>query len=187
MDIVITDTSDMVHNSTYGFWVFQGSSGLWGVLAAIAVLLLLSFCCNILCCVQKRLTAKGKQFLPRFRRSVSLKNREMEENPIYGNITYTHTHSDDKQEVESPAKQLSSARDCYANLSLKAPKPSAGRASPLSKIQYSDVLVICEDPEEKDEEDKDSCSGLSDLYASVDAERIKSKKEQSNEPYANHV
>ncbi|XP_047664982.1 signaling threshold-regulating transmembrane adapter 1-like isoform X2 [Tachysurus fulvidraco] len=186
MDIVIADTSDMVHNSTYGFWVFQGSSGLWGVLAAIAVLLLLSFCCNILCCVQKRLTAKGKRFLPRFRRSVSLKNREMEENPIYGNITYTHTHSDDKQEVESPGK-LSSARECYANLSLRAPKPSGGRVSPLSKIQYSDVLVICEDQEEKNEEDKDSCSGLSDLYASVDAERMKSKKEHSNEPYANHV
>ncbi|XP_053529994.1 signaling threshold-regulating transmembrane adapter 1 [Ictalurus punctatus] len=178
----------MVYNSTHGFWVFQGSSELWGVLAAIAVLLLLSFCCNILCCVQKRLTAKGKTFLPRFRRSVSLKNREMEENPIYGNITYTHSHNDDKQEVETPAEPLSSARDCYANLSLKAPKPSvSGRASPLTKIQYSDVLVICEEPEEKMSEDKDSCSGLSDLYASVDAEHVKSKKEESNEPYANHV
>ncbi|KAG7318752.1 hypothetical protein KOW79_017226 [Hemibagrus wyckioides] len=177
----------MENNSTHGFWVFHGSSELWGVLAAITVLLLLSFCCNILCCVQKRLTAKGKMFLPRFRRSVSLKNREMEENPIYGNITYTQTHSDDKQEVETPEK-LSSARDCYANLSLKAPKPSAsGRSSPRSTIQYSDVLVICEEQEEKTEEDKDSCSGFSDLYASVDAERIKSKKEHSNEPYANHV
>ncbi|KAF4093733.1 hypothetical protein AMELA_G00005430 [Ameiurus melas] len=178
----------MVYNSTHGFWVFQGSSELWGMLAAITVLLLLSFCCNILCCVQKRFTAKGKRFLPRFRRSVSLKNREMEENPIYGNITYTHSHSDDKQEVETPAEPLSSARDCYANLSLKAPKPPvSGRGSPLTKIQYSDVLVICEELEEKISEDKDSCSGLSDLYASVDAERVKSKKEESNEPYANNV
>ncbi|KAM9444288.1 uncharacterized protein Hap1MRO34_025349 isoform 2-T2 [Clarias gariepinus] len=173
----------MVNNCTLGFWVFWGSSQLWGVLGSIMTLLLLSFSCNILCCLQKRLTAKGKKFLPRFRRSVSLKNREMEENPIYGNITYT----DEKQEVKTPAENFS-ARDCYANLSLKAPKPSApGRASPLSQIQYSDVLMICEEPEEKNSEDKDSCSGLSDLYASVDAERIKSKKEQSNEPYANHV
>ncbi|KAK3512845.1 hypothetical protein QTP70_027256 [Hemibagrus guttatus] len=91
-------------------------------------------------------------------------------------------------ENKQSGEQLSSARDCYANLSLKAPKPSAsGRASPRSKIQYSDVVVICEEAEEKTEEDKDSCSGFSDLYASVDAERIKSKKEHSNEPYANHV
>ncbi|XP_060765957.1 signaling threshold-regulating transmembrane adapter 1-like [Neoarius graeffei] len=178
----------MVCNCTHGFLGFRGTSELWGVLAAVTVLLLLSFCCNVLCYVQKRLAAKGKRFLPRFRRSVSLKEREMEENPIYGNITYTNAHSDDKQEVESPTEPFSSARDCYANLSLKAPKPSApGRASPLSQIQYSDVLMICEEPEEKNLEDKDSCSGFSDLYASVDAERVKSKREHSNEPYANHV
>ncbi|XP_046730451.1 signaling threshold-regulating transmembrane adapter 1-like [Silurus meridionalis] len=176
----------MESNCTHGFWAFQGSSGLWGVLAAITALLLLSFCCNILCCVQKRLA--GKKFLPKFRRSVSLKNREMEENPIYGNITYTQTHNDDKQKVETQSEPLSSSRDCYANLSLKAPKPStSGRSSPLAKIQYSDVVMICEELEEKTSEDKDSCSGLSDLYASVDVERVKSKKAQSNEAYANHV
>ncbi|KAF7693017.1 hypothetical protein HF521_008333 [Silurus meridionalis] len=62
--------------------------------------------------------------------SVSLKNREMEENPIYGNITYTQTHNDDKQKVETQ-----------------------------SEIQYSDVVMICEELEEKTSEDKDSCSG----------------------------
>ncbi|KAI5093216.1 hypothetical protein C0J45_16354 [Silurus meridionalis] len=82
----------------------------------------------------------------------------MEENPIYGNITYTQTHNDDKQKVETQ-----------------------------SEIQYSDVVMICEELEEKTSEDKDSCSGLSDLYASVDVERVKSKKAQSNEAYANHV
>ncbi|MCJ8750231.1 hypothetical protein PDJAM_G00260180 [Pangasius djambal] len=94
----------MESNSTHGFGVFRGSSALWIVLAVITALLLFSVCANILWCVQKRFTDKGKKFLPQFRRSVSLKNREMEENPIYGNITYTHTHSDDKQEVETPAE-----------------------------------------------------------------------------------
>ncbi|KAB5514980.1 hypothetical protein PHYPO_G00248810 [Pangasianodon hypophthalmus] len=94
----------MEFNSTHGFGVFQGSSALWIVLAVITALLLFSICANILWCVQKRFADKGKKFLPKFRRSVSLKNREMEENPIYGNITYTHTHSDDKQEVETPTE-----------------------------------------------------------------------------------
>ncbi|XP_066529188.1 signaling threshold-regulating transmembrane adapter 1-like [Hoplias malabaricus] len=170
-----------------------GSVGLWSFLGVLAVVLTFSLCWNILCCIQNQLTARGKSFLPRFRRSINMKDREMEENPIYGNITYTHNR-DQKEERSSQAP--SSARDCYANLTLKIPKASSGRSSPVPQIQYSDVKMVPQSPEEPVEPggnteenhmEKDSCSLMSDLYASVDAEHVKNKKTENNEEYANRV
>ncbi|KAG9260430.1 signaling threshold-regulating transmembrane adapter 1 isoform X2 [Astyanax mexicanus] len=175
---------------TSGFGVLCGSHALWVLFGVVSGVLVFSLCWNILCCVQKHWAARGKAFLPRFRRSISLKRSEMEDNPIYGNITYTHSRDHSE---ERPARAFSAGRECYANLTLKVPKVPSGRSSPAPQIQYSDVMTVNQDPVEPEpdgEEDpieKDTCSMISELYASVDAEHIKTKKQDNNEPYANHV
>ncbi|XP_028855113.1 uncharacterized protein LOC114801233 [Denticeps clupeoides] len=171
-----------------------GSFELWVLVAVVTSLLVLSLCWNILCCVGNRCADKGKVFLPLFRRSISLKRREMEDNPIYGNITYTQstelvrhpTIPHDPKRAKSTVKKLSNARDCYANLTLKVPKPESGRGSPVAQIQYSDVVSV---PREQDVDTTtdiaDNTSLLSDLYASVD-NKLKTTALDSTEDYANH-
>ncbi|KAL2091467.1 hypothetical protein ACEWY4_013730 [Coilia grayii] len=172
--------------------------------AAVCTALLLSLCWNILCCFGKQCTAKGKSFLPRFRRSISLRLSEMEDNPIYGNVTYTPvrteltrnpTLSNNQQKTRSTVKAPSSDRDCYANLKLKVPKPASGRSSPATslnsgvpQIQYSDVTAISRPPDIEDPADiLETTSLLSDLYASVDNKQTKTKTLDNTEDYANNV
>lgn len=121
----------------------------------------------------------------------------MEDNPIYGNISYMQTsmtllteadppHSRDQQRVnyDSQAK----TQDCYANLTLKPPRLQSGRSSP--QIQYSDVVQLEEPPksEKEDEGNTDTVSTMSDLYASVQTQRTKTvNTADSGEGYANHL
>lgn len=124
----------------------------------------------------------------------------MEDNPIYGNINFMQTSVALFAEVE-PA-QSSSLRaqqrvssesqsrnqDCYANLTLKAPRVQSGRSSP--QIQYSDVVHLEGPTVESDKEDDgniDAVSTLSDLYASVQTQRTKTIDADSEEGYANHL
>ncbi|KAI1891050.1 hypothetical protein AGOR_G00159900 [Albula goreensis] len=180
-----------------GVGSLQGSFELWVLLAIITSLLVLSLCWNILCCVGTYCTDRGKKFLPRFRRSLSLRLKDMEDNPIYGNISYTQTRVDlpvtssaagDHQKVKSNSQVSYKRQDCYANLQLKVPKPASGRSSP--QIQYSDVMTLPRaqkgaEPEEEPVAEADSASLHSDLYASVDSQRNKALA--NNEDYANHV
>ncbi|XP_070815730.1 signaling threshold-regulating transmembrane adapter 1-like [Chaetodon trifascialis] len=121
----------------------------------------------------------------------------MEENPIYGNISYMQTsttllnkadapHSRDQQRVTSDSQ--SRTQDCYANLTLKAPRQQAGRSSP--QIQYADVVQL-EEPSESGKEDEgntDALSTMSDLYASVQTQRTKTvDTADDGEGYANHL
>lgn len=80
-------------------------------------------------------------------------------------------------------------QDCYANLTLKAPRLHSGRSSP--QIHYSDVVQLEELPLESEKEDEsniDALSTKSDLYASVQTQRTKTiDTADSEEGYANHL
>lgn len=110
----------------------------------------------------------------------------MEDNPIYGNIGLITTSTALITGVD-PTSQ-SSTQDCYANLTLKPPRPQSGRCSP--QIQYSDVVHL-EQPSESEKEDEgnpDFVSNVSDLYASVQNQRTKTvNPADSGEDYANHL
>lgn len=82
----------------------------------------------------------------------------------------------------------SKTQDCYANLTLKAPRLQSGRSSP--QIQYSDVVQLEEPPESEREDDgsTDPVSTMSDLYASVQTQRTKTiDPAVDGEGYANHL
>lgn len=82
----------------------------------------------------------------------------------------------------------SKTQDCYANLTLKAPRLQSGRSSP--QIQYSDVVQLEEPPESEREDDSstDPVSTMSDLYASVQTQRTKTiDPAVDGEGYANHL
>ncbi|XP_041080347.1 uncharacterized protein LOC121297859 [Polyodon spathula] len=186
-----------------GYGAFLGSYQLWVVVAVIGCLLILSLCLNILCYLSQYTTGGGNAFLPRFRRSFSLKLKDMEENPIYGNINYTqgrtefplNSSSTNSQQQQKTNPQVDSRRrqDCYANLQLKAPKPQSGRSSP--QIQYSDVVTLprvklgpesgWSQNQEPTHPAEDTTSLHSDLYASVESERVKAISE--NKDYANRI
>ncbi|XP_026205051.1 signaling threshold-regulating transmembrane adapter 1 [Anabas testudineus] len=167
----------------------------------ISAMLILSLTCNIFCCVSKYCSGKGR-CPPRMRRSQG--SRQMEENPIYGNISYMQTSltlltEADPQHLPRSSSSLreqhrvssssqSKTQDCYANLTLKPPRPQSGRSSP--QIQYSDVVQL-EEPsvsEKVDEGNTDAVSTMSDLYASVQTQRTKTVDTADNgEDYANHL
>lgn len=119
----------------------------------------------------------------------------MEDNPIYGNLAYTQpsialftrdpSHSRDPQTINYDSQ--SKTQDCYANLTLKAPKLQSGRSSP--QIQYSDVVLIEAAPEseKEDEENPDGVSTMSDLYASVQTRTKTIDTVDDGEGYANHL
>lgn len=79
-------------------------------------------------------------------------------------------------------------QECYANLTLKAPRVQSGRSSP--QIQYSDIIQV-EDPPESETENEgceEGASIVSDLYASVQTQRVKTIDPAGNgEGYANHL
>lgn len=128
----------------------------------------------------------------------------MEENPIYGNISYTQADVGVYTEAELPRLSLSSSslrnpqrlvtdsqynkQDCYANLTLKAPRVQSGASSP--HINYSDTVIL-EEPTESEREDEgntDAVSTVSDLYASVQTQRSKTVvPAKEGEDYANHL
>lgn len=115
----------------------------------------------------------------------------MEDNPIYGNISYMQTSTTllneaDPQRVNYDPQ--SKTQDCYANLTLKPPRLQSGRSSP--QIQYSDVVQLDEtqDSEKEDEGNTDAVSTMSDLYASVQTQRTKTvDTADGGEGYANHL
>lgn len=80
------------------------------------------------------------------------------------------------------------SQECYANLTLKAPRVQSGHNSP--KIQYSDIIQV-QDLPESEREDKgctEVASIVSDLYASVQTHRVKTiDSAEEGEGYANHL
>ncbi|KAL3058882.1 hypothetical protein OYC64_010929 [Pagothenia borchgrevinki] len=149
----------------------------------ISAMLVLSIALNIFCWVSKCCSGKG---LCKQRTRRRLSSRQMEDNPIYGNIGLITTSTALFTAVD-PTSQ-SSTQDCYANLTLKPPRQQSGRSSP--QIQYSDVVHL-EQPSESEKEDEgkpDFVSNVSDLYASVQNQRTKTvNPADSGEDYANHL
>lgn len=154
----------------------------------ISILLLLSLFLNFFCCMSKlcpgKLTCQQRK---RQRRAP----RQMEENPIYGNLGYmqtnTATYTDvNLQRVTSDPQ--SKSQDCYANLTLKSARQQPGCSS--SQIHFSEE-VLQEEPLELEKDDEpctDTVSTLSDLYASVQTQRTKTiQPADSGEEYANHL
>lgn len=132
----------------------------------------------------------------------------MEENPIYGNLNYMDASVGVYTDAAPlhPALSSSSLRiaqrvnpdsqsktqECYANLTLKAPRPQSGRVSP--QIQVADIVHLeeREEPEEAETEEAanidDAVSTVSDLYASVQTQRAKMvDSTDGEEGYANHL
>ncbi|XP_069035756.1 signaling threshold-regulating transmembrane adapter 1-like [Lepisosteus oculatus] len=176
-----------------GLGSLRGTYQLWILVAVIAAVFILSLCWNVLCCISQYSADGGKKFLPRFRRSFSLKLKDMEDNPIYGNINYTQSRVDpqlnssdmnNSQTLKGLAQGRAGRQDCYANLQLKAPKPSSGRSSP--QIQYSDVVTLPRVTGAVEMvPETDTASLHSDLYASVESERNKALG--VNKDYANRL
>lgn len=171
------------------------------ILGVLVAVLILSLAWNILCCVSKCGSEKWRH---RLRRRQSQSVRQMEDNPIYGNINYMQTSVTLLTEDNPPHSSLtsSSARnqrrfrsdlqsknhDCYANLTLKGPRLQAGHSCP--QIQYSDVVQLQEPlaSEKEDDGNTDAISTLSDLYASVQTQRTKTiDSADTEESYANHL
>ncbi|XP_056131218.1 signaling threshold-regulating transmembrane adapter 1-like [Lampris incognitus] len=175
--------------------VFCGSLELWMLLGVVSTLMVLSLCWNILWYMARVCPEKGKAILPTFRRS--LRPVDMEDNPIYGNITYKKTNSPygssslrEHNRVRRGSEPLSKDQDCYANLELKPPKQPSGRASPSPAIQYSDVATLLEyvEPDKDRADNADTVSTLSDLYAAVQTQRPKTLDTTDNgKGYANHI
>ncbi|KAM7005959.1 signaling threshold-regulating transmembrane adapter 1-like [Tautogolabrus adspersus] len=151
----------------------------------ISIFLLLSLCMNIFCCVSKCCSGKSTcQPMKRRRRGP----RQMEDNPIYGNLGHMQTNTVLFAETDPLRRVNSDSQDCYANLTLKPPRLQSGRSSP--QIQFSDVVLL-EEPLESEKEDEpstDVVSTFSDLYASVQTQRTKTVHlADSGEEYANHL
>ncbi|KAL6111653.1 sit1 [Pungitius sinensis] len=120
----------------------------------------------------------------------------MQDNPIYGNIIYspsstTLTIGGDPQPASSMRDQHrvnSESQDCYANLTVKAPRSQSGQVSSLTQYPEAVYLVEQPDSEMKDEGNPDTVSTVSDLYASVQNQRTKTvQTADSGEGYANHL
>lgn len=79
-------------------------------------------------------------------------------------------------------------QECYANLTLKAPRVQSGHNSP--QIQYSDIIQVQDLPESEREDEgcPEDASVVSDLYASVQTHRVKTLDSAGEgEGYANHL
>ncbi|XP_065810956.1 uncharacterized protein [Labrus bergylta] len=114
--------------------------------------------------------------------------RQMEDNPIYGNLGHMQTNTALFTETDPLRRVNSDSQDCYANLTLKPPRLQSGRSSP--QIQFSDMVHLEEhlESEKEDEPSTDVVSTLSDLYASVQTQRTKTVHlADSGEEYANHL
>ncbi|XP_036007785.1 uncharacterized protein LOC118567238 [Fundulus heteroclitus] len=169
--------------------------------SALAISLLL----NLACCLSKICSRKGRC---KCRRKRSRSSRQMEDNPIYGNLNYMDPSVAVYTEAAPLHPSLSSSslrnpqrvnpdsksknQECYANLTLKAPRPQSGRISPQIPpldMVHSEVL---EEPEEAETEEQvtidDAVSTMSELYASVQTQRAKMVDTgDGEEGYANHL
>ncbi|KAM9408674.1 signaling threshold-regulating transmembrane adapter 1-like isoform 2-T2 [Pholidichthys leucotaenia] len=177
----------------------------WKVILTITLLgimLVISLMCNIFGCASKYCSGKRRSQL---RKAQSQSSRQMEENPIYGNLHYTesslYTESDpphssfSSTSVRDPCRvnsdSLSKNQECYANLTLKAPRLQSGCSSTL--MQGLDVILLEEPREEAQELEKeddgnaDITSTMSDLYASVQTRTKIIESAGSGEDYANHL
>ncbi|MED6266432.1 hypothetical protein CHARACLAT_002094 [Characodon lateralis] len=194
----IAPTSPNCPNTLEGDWLKTQANLIVYVLSTVLVLSLLL---NLFWCLSKVCSGKGRY---QCRKKQSRNSRQMEDNPIYGNLSYMDASVGVYTDAATLHPSLSSSslrnpqrvnpdsqsknQECYANLTLKAPRPQSGRISP--KIQLA-VMGHSEEPEEAETEDPvntdDAVSTMSDLYASVQTQRAKLVDAVDGEDYANHL
>ncbi|KAJ0023714.1 hypothetical protein NQD34_003613 [Periophthalmus magnuspinnatus] len=152
---------------------------LFGVLVfilGVSVILNIYFCAT---------TYTGKRTSKKSKRSQNQKR--MEENPIYGNLTLETTQTDAETSFTSSVRRdqrsvNAVSQDCYANLSLKRAPLTCGPSSSLGPS------VLEHEPDlEKDPDDAEVRSAVSDLYASVQTKAKILLSPDSEEEYANHL
>ncbi|KAM8914321.1 uncharacterized protein AB9W97_009006 [Spinachia spinachia] len=162
-----------------------------GIIGLVSVMLFLSLCWNIYCCISKH--SSGKGFCETRKRQSP---KQMLDNPIYGNLHYSQSSlslflGGDPRPSSSMGDQHGvniESQDCYANLTVKAPSSQFGPVSSLT--HYSDVVSLVELPgsEREDEGTSDIMTTVSDLYASVQNQRTKTvQNANSGDCYANHL
>ncbi|XP_061544906.1 uncharacterized protein LOC133409208 [Phycodurus eques] len=183
--VKIPDGSNLFYMSPL-FWVPTG-------------LLVLSLSCNIFFCFSKSGCSEKITCWSRIRRS--RRPQQMEDNPIYGNVNCMQTSTTAISEINPPHLTVSSSSlkdqlssnsdsqskttDCYANLSLKAPKSKPACSSP--EIQYS-VVFQSDELREEVKGNVHAAATVSDVYASVQTKRTKNiNNADSAEDDANHI
>ncbi|XP_008408166.1 signaling threshold-regulating transmembrane adapter 1 isoform X2 [Poecilia reticulata] len=175
------------------------------IVYVLGTALALSLLFNMACCLSKICSGKGRC---QCRKRRSRSSRQMEDNPIYGNLSYMDSsvavytdpaplHSSLSSSSLRIAHRIhpdsqSKSQECYANLTLKAPRPQSGRISP--QILVSDIVHLEEAEETGEAETEepvtidDAVSTMSDLYASVQTQRAKMvDTADGEEGYANHL
>ncbi|KAM8867594.1 uncharacterized protein ACB058_005574 [Synchiropus picturatus] len=156
----------------------------------LGALLLVSLAFNIYCCARRKYRCGCR------RRKSNTSEIEMKDNPIYGNVVYGVADGEEMVDASLPHSHSSlraklrpslDTRDCYAKLSLRATREKPGGCS-SQDILYSDVICL-EESRREPEENADTTSTLSGLYATVSTQRFKSNMmvSDSQDNYANNV
>lgn len=148
--------------------------GLWAILAAVTLLLLISLAVHL-----SQWTRGRSRRHPGLGRS----GESVDEVPLYGNLHYLQTgrlsqeQGPDQQEP-TPGSSARAAEEvmCYTSLQLRPPQ---GRIpSPASPIKYSEVVL--------DSEPEPQASGPEpELYASVCAQTRRARASFPDQAYAN--
>ncbi|XP_056662039.1 signaling threshold-regulating transmembrane adapter 1 [Monodelphis domestica] len=127
-------------NATAGFPDLQCAYGLWALLGAVSLLLLLVLVEHLARWTKEKNRTFQGQECPK---------RPVEEVPLYGNLTYLQTgrlpQKPGSTLQEQPEGDLPQAREeamCYASLQLQPPLGRSPGPSPGPPIKYSEVLMV---------------------------------------------
>ncbi|KAJ0068614.1 hypothetical protein NL108_009733 [Boleophthalmus pectinirostris] len=168
-------------------WMCDNFEILFGVLVSV---LGVSVALNVYFCAAKH--CSGRRTKNESKRSRTKK--QMEENPIYGNLTLSNAQTDTETPFTSSVRRdqrriTAVSQDCYANLSLqRAPLSCGPSAPPLDPADLHLHLDLEHAPyPEKDPDDAEVRSAVSDLYASVQTRAKILRSPDSEEEYANHL
>ncbi|XP_057580281.1 signaling threshold-regulating transmembrane adapter 1 [Hippopotamus amphibius kiboko] len=148
--------------------------GLWALLGAVTLLLLISLAAHLFQWTCGRSRSRPRQ---------GCSGESVEEVPLYGNLHYLQTgrlsqEPGPDQQDPTPGGPARAAEEvmCYTSLQLRPPQ---GRIpSPGSPIKYSEVVL--------DSEPKPQASGPEpELYASVCAQTRRARASFPDQAYAN--
>lgn len=172
--ILLTRLRTLYSLTSTGIPSFPQAWGLWALLGAVMLLLLISLAAHLFRCssVWRRNRSGGRQ-----------SGGSVEEVPLYGNLHYLKTGrlsqepGPDQQDptLGGPTRAAEEVM-CYTSLQLRPPQ---GRVpSPGTPIKYSEVVL--------DSEPKPQASGREpELYASVCAQTRRARSSFPDQAYAN--
>uniref|UniRef100_A0A1A8A726 Uncharacterized protein n=1 Tax=Nothobranchius furzeri TaxID=105023 RepID=A0A1A8A726_NOTFU len=163
------------------------------------LLLICSLLQNLFFCLVKFCTVITRKRRIQLKKNQRQSSRQMEENPIYGNLSYTetnvalYTEAADlyppvcSSSLRNPQDSQSTRQDCYANLTLKVPRPVSSHSVPHVHSEEAPS----EEPAEAESEDggnRDAVTTMTDVYASVQTQKSKTiDTVDGAKEYANHL